>query len=230
MAFDLNFWPEPDWQRESSVDPYFLLLLFLALLLSACVGAAAWGALAIQSRRGDLLRIEIAIGKMRRDAQEVQRQIDCVTLWEQNRRRLESGADSRFVWCRQLAAIQALVPESVTLTRLAVDSTEVRADLAPAEPGSAEGGSRPAGRASRDSTVTRFVMTLAGVARGDNPETIITEFSRAIPAHPELRPLLSTVELTSVVTESRVGAGETPGKEFVVLCRYKPVVLEHANP
>lgn len=232
MQYDLNFWPEPDWQRESSVDPYFLLVLFLALLMVVCVGLAAWNAMGIQHRRGELLALEIHIGKTARAAAEVQRQLDCLALWDQVTRRLEACASGRPVLCRQLAAIQSLVPEAVTLTRLSLDSVDSRAEGArPATPAPGEGAETRV-RAPKENVQTRYVMTITGVARGANAEQVITEFSRAIPMHADLRPLLSTVELTSVVTESRMSGRDEaagPGKEFVIVCRYKPKVLEHAN-
>ena len=38
MRYDLNFWPEVDWRRESSIDPRFLTAVGICLLVLAFLG------------------------------------------------------------------------------------------------------------------------------------------------------------------------------------------------
>jgi len=224
MLYDLNFWQEPDWQQESSVDPNFLIVVGFCVLVMLAGILLLFSLLEVQSRRTDINNLEFAVEQKRPAATEVERQQACIQLWKRALASLEEQSQRRIVWCRQLAALQSLVPGSITLERVSLDTMNMKA-VAPGTRNPAAGRSVP-----QEISLTQYTMTITGVARGDNSEKLITAFSRALPTQSELSPYLTSVELTSVVPEPQTGERQGPsGKEFVIICRYKPFQMDYAD-
>lgn len=224
MPYDLNFWQEPDWRQESALNPNFLIAAGFCVLALVASGLLLYNILEVQSRRADISNLQLAIDQKRPAATEIERQQACINLWKRALTALEQQSQRRIVWCRQFAALQSLVPASITLERISLDSAAMKADPAEARgPGTAS-----PGRA--ESVLTQYTMTLAGIAHGENSEKMITTFSRALPTQAEMAPYLAGVELTSVMPETKTGDRQgPPGRQFVVICRYKPLPMDYGD-
>jgi len=234
MRYDLNFWPEVDWRRESSIDPRFLAAVGICLLVLAFLALWSWSYAELQSCRSDLLTVTLANDKIKGSAEDVTRQNQCLANWRVINAKLGHKEAQRLPWSTQLAALATTVPESVLLNQLMVRSQQVKVEV-PAEPSGlrsaaviAAGDEAPVAsrpppvRKPKSSLRLQYELTLVGVAVGDGADDVITQFSRDLPRHPDIAPWLDSVELTGVEPELRA-FNNRPGKKFTIVCKYRPI-------
>ena len=234
MRYDLNFWPEVDWRRESSIDPRFLTAVGICLLVLAFLGLWSWSYADLQSCRTDLRAVTAASEKIKAGAEDVTRQNQCLANWAVVAAKLKHKEDQRLPWSTQLAALATTVPDTVFLSQLLVRSQQVRVEVpadssslrsaaAVAAGGTAQAASRPSPvRKPKFSLRLQYELTLIGVAVGDGADDVITRFSRDLPRHPDIAPWLDSVELTGVEPEPRA-FNNRPGKKFTIVCKYRPI-------
>ncbi|MEI8080079.1 MAG: hypothetical protein WCH61_10680 [bacterium] len=234
MRYDLNFWPEVDWRRESSIDPRFLTAVGICLLALAFLGVWSWSYADLQACRTELQAVTAANEKIKASAEDVTRQNQCLANWAVITAKLKHKEAQRLPWSTQLAALTSTVPASVLLNQLMVRSQQLKIEVL-ADPVSlrsaaavADGGAAPAAprpppvRKPRSSLRLQYELTLIGVAVGEGADDVITRFSRDLPRHPEIAPWLDSVELTGVEPELRAFNGR-PGKRFTIVCKYRPI-------
>lgn len=235
MRYDLNFWPEVDWRRESSIDPRFLAAVGICLLVLAFLGVWSWSYADLQACHADLEAVTKANDKIKASAEDVTRQNQCLANWKVITAKLEHKEAQRLPWSIQLAALATTVPDSVLLSQLLVRSQQVRVEVpvvdslstrsaaAVAAGGEAQAAPRslPA-RKPKSSLRLQYELTLIGVAVGDGADNVITQFSRDLPRHPDIAPWLDSVELTGVEPELRA-FNNRPGKKFTIVCKYRPI-------
>jgi hypothetical protein len=226
MRYDLSFWPELDWRRESSIDPRFLAAVGASTVALAIF--AAWSFLysSLQAARNERSRTVAANEKIKSLAMEVAQKNEMIRHWQGIDARLQRKPKVRMPWSRQLAALTEVVPDTVIISSVSVRSNPVKVEVsdAPAvKPGAgAASGSRRL--PVRPKTVLRlqYDLTLTGVAVGDSADDVVSRFSREIPQHPEIGSWLESVELTSLQPDANAFAHQ-PGKKFSIVCRYKPL-------
>lgn len=240
MQYDLSFWNLPDWERESSIDPKFLAGIAAALLLLLMLATFSWSLRGLQSRRVELGTVTAQNRKVIDKAAEVQRQMACTRRWEELLGQLDSKGRTRVVWCRQLASLTGLVPDSMVLHEVTLRSqrAEAVADkgpapaVAPAAPAAPAAGStssaaaaparRPAPTKTTKIQVIQCELTIKGVVRGADASEQINTFSRSLERHAELGALLDFAKLKNVAPEAG-GDEKAPGKQFTIQCRFKPI-------
>jgi hypothetical protein len=230
MPYNLSFWSTPDWRRESSTDPKFLAAMGAALVVLAGLTALSWGYQGLQGKRRELATVTAQNKKIIEKAQDIERQIACSRRWQEILGKLECKGRARILCCRQLAALQALVPEAMVLQEVSFRSqrtemvTPVKpaAEALPEKEGESSSKRRAAPPKVTKTPIIQCEMTVKGVVRGNEAEKTVTGFSRALERDAEIGPTLDYVKLRSVTPE--LGAEEkVPGKQFVILCRFKPV-------
>ncbi len=224
MKYNLNFWQEPDWQKENSVNIASLGALVALILVIAGVSHVIWILADISDRQDTLSMLEREIHQHKAVYGKVQSQADSIALWQETVKQLQVQSANRIVWSTQLNAIQNLVPEDIVLKNLLLDSTDLLPEVDKLK-------ARPtAGKRLKHRHMTEYQLRVFGVAYGENAESIITDFSRRLPKHPEMKSYLQSVELTSVMPHnSRGSAAVLTGKEFVIVCHYKPVDWNRTN-
>jgi len=220
MRYDLNFWEEPNWRRESSVDPLFAVLVGGCLFILLALVLTAWLMVGLQVRKSELGVLELEVEEDTEAVEEVHRQMDCMRVWREALAEVDVRRRKRVVWSRQLNALQSLVPDAIVLRRLSLSCTEVEEDDKKASAAKSR-----SGKGKKPPTMlSNYELRIQGVAHATNAEALIATFSRVLPEHPELAPHLDTVELTSVTPDRKHRPGEgDPGKEFMIVCRYKPI-------
>jgi len=231
MRYDLNFWPAVDWRRESSIDPRFLTVVAVALVILAFLAVWSWSYADLQNSSSDLLGVSMANDKIKGIAEDVTRQNQCLANWRTVTAKLDHKAAQRLPWSNQLAAISQCIPDAIVLNQLTVRAIQVKVEVAEpaartasvaAAAGGAAAAPRAASRKPKLSFRVQYELTLVGVAVGDGADDIISRFSRELPRHPAIQPWLDTVELTGVEPEARA-LNNRPGKKFTIVCKYRPI-------
>jgi Tfp pilus assembly protein PilN len=210
MEHNLSFWREPDWRRESTVSPIFLAIIVLSMFVLV---ALAFTSYVFSSRLGTKSEYDRLINenaKIAARAKVVQDYKTRIAQWQSYLDELDARERNRIVWSRQFEALQSLVPNEIVLSQLALRSTRVKEDPTTA------GGVPAAG--AEPKVVTRYTLTILGVAYGDNVQGIISRFAESLAQQPEIGRYLENRELRDI----RGGDAET-GTTFTIVCTYKPI-------
>ncbi len=237
MRYDLNFWEPPDWKRESSIDPRFLVAVGMSLVLLALLAAWSLSHASLLAKKGELMRLTLANAKIRNAAQEVTRKSECLGRWQFVDAQVRHKPLVRMPWSRMLAAITEVIPDTVTIQDMTVKSQALRVEVgeAPAPRGAttaaASTPARAGGRRPKAELHLQYELTLGGTARGENADDVVSRFSRELKLHPGIAPWLDQAELRSLQPESP-RPGEAPAKHFTIVCSYKSLdwYNESASP
>lgn len=216
MQYDLNAWQTPDWRRESSLDPRFLIGVCCCLVLLAMLAVASWRFRQLTALGTRINSFGAKHNKIEAAAAEVSRQRACVQNWERILRGLQHKNRVRPLFCLQWAALQKLLPDSLTFSAVAFSSQQTQ--IVPENAPKPKGGGRP-----KRIAVIVGELTLRGFATGPSASDSIAKFSRAIEQDSTLGPLLETARLDAVA--SAVGNADSAAgqKSFTIFCTYKPI-------
>ena len=225
MQIELNFWNEPDWKRESTINPRFLAVAGLFFVIVILLGLFSWAWSMKQVREDTLNQLRLVNQQHMGAIREIERQQECIRFWRKVRRNLEVRGDKRIVWSQQLAALQRRVPERILLSKLHLRSSRREAVDDQSRQASRSSGETPA--PTRPIYETRYQLTIRGRAYAENADKVIREFSRSLPRDPVLGAAVETVQLTDVAVESTAEETDVPVKKFTIVCRYKPIRWKH---
>ena len=209
MQHDLNFWQEPDWKRESSISPVFLMMVVVALFVLVGGAAASWafhGRLTLQNRLADLSARNARIEKEALAAKDHRRKSE---MWDRVLKQLDKRVAENLRWSLQLRALQELVPDDIRFDTLAVRTEQVLEHVA------------VQGKPGRDELRLQYVMTINGRARGANAQKTIARFLENLA--PGAHPLPDGGPSLSVAKEPHLnfisGAdGSATEKSFAIVC------------
>lgn len=216
---DLNFWMEPDWKRESTLNPNFLMTVIIALFVVAGVGLATFANRAKAAAEDTLNQVNAQLQSVQHTASTLKQMQSEIVLWQGHLETLKGDTGETIFWSRQLEEIQALTPPEIQLNNLEIRGESVREKL-PAN--TAAGRPQPV-------IVTRTVyhLRIRGEARVEvgatsNPQAIITQFADTIAANPVIGDRLKHYEIQNI-TELRSNENDTGpvGRSFVFSCSYK---------
>ncbi len=215
MLYDLNFWQTPDWRRESSLDPRFLAVVLCCLVLVGLLGLLSWRYRQFVTLGAQIAVIQAKCDKVESTAAEVNRQRACIRNWQRVLRGLDHKRRVRLLWCRQLAALQRLIPDSLIFSSVGFSSqqTEIVPENAKKD---------KSGRPKRIPVIVGE-LTLRGIALGPTASEDIAWLSRNIERDPILGPLLESARLDTVASATddlKTGAVQ---KSFTIFCTYKPI-------
>lgn len=216
MRYDVSFWQSPDWQRESSMNPTFLVfigLVGLTLVVLAVVGGLKSK---LQAVKTEMTRLEIKGDESAGAIAEIQRQKACIRRWSEALKSLENINRNRLLWSRQLESFALSIPEDMRLSVLTIRNVEV-----PLEP---EEGSTAGKAATRYGT--QYEMAFQGQVLGEQAGAIIRAFSRDIREAPGLGMYLERIRLSG---ETPLGDQEVAGKSFVLNGWYRPLDWQSQN-
>ena len=216
MQYDLNAWQTPDWRRESSLDPRFLIGVCCCLVLVGMLALISWRFRHLSALGARIGSVESKYGKIEAKAAEVNRQRACVLNWERILRGLRYKNRVRPLFCLQWAALQRLIPDSLTFSSVAFSSQQTQIVPEDGEKTSKEG--RP-----KRITVIVSELTLQGFARGPSASEDIAKFSRAIEQDPTWKSLLETARLDAVASAVNSANSTAGQKSFTIFCTYKPI-------
>lgn len=206
--FDLNFWQEPDWRRESTINPNFLMVVIVTLVLIL----AGWLITHTHRVKGmateELGDIEAQHAEIKETAEEIKEFRQLTSFWQSKLEELQEEEKRKIIVSRQLEALQQLVPSEIIIQSFRLNLNEVEVDNG----------------SSDDEKEEKFQyrLDLTGTAGGENPQKIITDFAA------RLRPgsdnmigrNLQSYELKQISGES--GRGEGEEKKFTIECIYQP--------
>ena len=213
MEYDLSFWELPDWRRESSVNPKFLAVAGACMVLLVLLGLASWAWRSVEAQKKLRKTMESDIKKIAGAANRVKLLRSRTMKWDGILKKLDGKARARIVWCKQLAALQSVIPESVTLERLQLSSQPVEVSEQPKDPK----------KKPRKVKMLEWRLILTVIARGDSIGQVSEELPGRLATHPDITPILETAELRGKVIPVPAKAGQTAGKKFTIECKYKPV-------
>lgn len=205
MRYAITFWTQPDWQKESSVNPNFLIGAGAVAVLLIALGILGSLMAELESTRTELSRTEHKLEQSKGDVEEIRRQRACTRFWREALNTMNGIHRNRILWSRQLETLAFSVPESMTLAVLSVRALD---DLVPTD--------------NPDDTVrwygTRYEVRFQGRVEDERASAIIRRFSQELPTVPGFRGLVEGVELSS---ESPLRQEVGPGKEFVLTSTYR---------
>lgn len=207
MRYVITFWAPPNWQRESSINPNFLVgIAALAFLL---LGVAILAILNtnLENQIGKQLKLERALEEDETAVSEVRRQLACLRFWKHATTRLETFHKQRILWSRQLETLALTVPETMTLTMLSSRGTQ--------QPLPARGESQRIIYFG-----LQYMVRFQGEVIGEDAGAIIRHFSQQFASVPGFKGVLEKVELREQVPLSN----ETiPGKQFRLRAWYRTI-------
>lgn len=215
--YDLNFWPETDWERESSIDPRFLLAAFFCLQLLAIFGIYSYYSFRLGALKNELAGIEIADKAIVNNANAVKEKMACLQYWQEIEAKTRHKAESRMPLSAQLEAWALSTPPAVVLSAI-----DIRSQMAMVEADTAKAAGKGRGGGKAKVSRLQYAVTFQGVASGDNADDVISRLSRELPRHPGIAPWVDNVQLVSAQPEA-VGPGKTPAKRFTLSAVYKPL-------
>ena len=222
MQYDVNFWTEPDWRRESTISPLFLMFIVLSVfvLIGLTLTSITLGARA--NANADLKRLQAARDEIKDEAEQVRKQRKQARSWQAKHDMLQRLADRRIVWSRQLEALQAMVPPRMVFVSLACTADRVMAT----ELGLATGrGAKrdSSGKKEEEQVALRYTLTINGRVRGENAQETVTSFSRQLRGNAVTGSELESRELKNLSGETTKEG--TPASTFTIVCKYKPVLI-----
>lgn len=206
--FKLNFWQEPDWRRESTINPNFLMVVMVAL----CLIVAGWlvsSSYRLKNVTTDKLRnIRSEHAEVKDTAEKIQELRQLSSFWQSKQEELEDAKKRKLIMSRQLETLQSLVPPEIVLQSLRINLNII------------ENEDRGSGGKEGEEKL-QYRLDLAGTAGGDNPQLVITDFAG------RLRPgsdniigrSLKSYELKQI---SGRGGEEEGEKSFNVECVFQP--------
>ena len=229
MTYDLNFWPEVDWRKESSLDPRFVAVIGVCVLL---LGIAAFWSVryaAAISQRSELASLKVANERLAVKSANVTRQQECINYWKELEAALNQKKGMRMPLSRQLAAFAAVLPDTIILHAISFRSQTSSFDFSEiAPPKRAVAGAAPKAPARmKMEPFLQYECVINGIAKGGNAEEDLTRLSRQLSETREIAPWVDSVELTrlegSEQTASTTGEALETAKTFTLVLKYKPV-------
>lgn len=211
---DLSFWQEPDWKRESTLNPNFLMAVIIALFIVAGIAMTTFANRARSQTSETLNNLKSQLETIKPTADELKAMQADIALWQGHLDTLSGNPDGTILWSRQLESLQRLVPPAIRLNKLEIRAEQVREKL-PAD--SAAGRPMPVILIK-----TVYHLRLQGEAIGKDAQGIITDFAQAIASDSVIGDRLKNYEVQNI-TELRSSSEneESLGKSFVFSCAYK---------
>ena len=204
---NISFWEEPDWRRESTLNPNFVMVVVAALFLVVGLGAVSFAYTSRHSVESELSGLQSQNSEIESLAENLRKQQQRRNEWRRVLDKLETKRDKRLLISRQLEALHRAVPPEIVLEGL-----EIRAESVEV----------PGAEGKKEKEALRYVMSLSGVASGPRAQAAITGFANRL--RPGADSVIGARLLSSELKNISGGRnlGET-NKNFTIVCTYKPV-------
>jgi Tfp pilus assembly protein PilN len=210
MVHDLSFWEGPDWRRESTFSPNFLMGAILCLFAVVALGVTSYQFTTKLRLKGRLAALEGDNKRVVQRAERIRALKSKIEMWDGHMAALQKREDGRIVWSRQFEALWSLVPDDLVFNQLALNSTETTEEVE----------KKVGGRTAKIKIPkVRYTLTITGMARGEDAQRTITTFSDRLPLHPVIARHLESRELKQI-SDAREGGDR---KSFTIMCTYKPL-------
>ncbi|MDT8391346.1 MAG: hypothetical protein RRC34_12650 [Lentisphaeria bacterium] len=168
-GYNLNFWEEPDWSREGTLNPFFTLFAIAAVLTVLGLGWVNAGQRQLQKKVEALEMLSMENKALIKQAEEASSLKIQVAKWREAVDVYDELALKNYVWSSQLETIQSLVPDAIVIKNLYLYTTRAGDTM--------------------DSTNTyplpawTALLTLEGVATGPTPYQTINDFFDSLQGH-----------------------------------------------
>lgn len=217
MLYDLNFWPEPDWEKESSLNPFLLLtLVFVTLGVGAMlVFAGAISRDQFLKRGREKVKDEIA--ELETEVLAVRKKTALIEVWQKAMQQLELREDHRVLWCRQLESLHQIVPPEMDISELALSSKRVDP---PPVPGAAKAGR---GTIPDQEKGIAYRLVIKGGHFGEEADAMIARFANDLRTKGAIAEFVASPDMKITGDDTRGVEEETPGKRFEIICPYEPL-------
>ncbi|MFA4944972.1 MAG: hypothetical protein WC789_09765 [Lentisphaeria bacterium] len=220
MQYDLNFWTEPDWVRESSMDPRFLLASVLLMEVVLLAGIFSLFHNRQEAHAGRLAQAETENLKFAAATADLERMVACTEYWQGIEAKTAARAERRLPVSLLLAAWAEATPSDVFFTNLSLRSVPIWVE--PPVAAGASGGT--AAKAKRESRLL-YDITCQTVALGTNAMPKLTDFSRTILLNPAIAYWVEARSVSlagGLQPEAQVWKG-MPGARTTVVAKFKPL-------
>ncbi len=211
---NLSFWQEPDWKRESTLNPNFLMAVIIALFVVASIAMTTFANRSRSHTLESLDNLKTQLESIKTAADELKAMQADIALWQGHLDTISGNSNESILWSRQLEALQRLVPAEIRLTNLEIRAEQVREKL-PAD--SAAGRPMPVVLIK-----TVYHLRLQGEALGQDAQATITDFAQKIASDNVIGDRLKHYEVQNI-SEMRSSSENipSPGKTFVFSCVFK---------
>lgn len=185
---ELSFWKVPDWKKESSLNPNFLMVVIAALFVLSGVTVCSFAYRAHLPVKEDVDELEKKISSREDKVSEVKR------FKKHNQQivaKLKSLKENRkaIVWSPQLASFARNLPENIVFRRLTIKAERMTVERTITVDGKKQ---------SQQISKTRYRFRITGRSRGDNGREDLTAFSQKIQDSPPMGKILQKVEIPQV--------------------------------
>lgn len=186
-GYDLNFWEEPDWSREGTLNPVFTLFTIAAVLIVIGLGLVTKEQRQLRNKTRELEMLSQDNKALMTKAEDASKLKIKVAKWREAVDVYDELALKNFVWSSQLETIQKLVPDTIIITNLSLN-TNRDGDVM----GSKNTYPLPAWTAR---------VTLEGVATGPEPYQTINTFFDSLQTHALLAKIMTANLANTAIAE-----------------------------
>lgn len=207
MQYNLSFWDEPNWKKESSIDPVFLISACAVALAVTAFGVWNWRAGINRSLESELNGLNAENAKLTPAYEKITAKQEELKKWEDILLEFKAIEEQRIVWSQQLQAIQGAIPETMILNKILIDAKSIIKK--PKDPKKAKLGA--------ESVKSLYTLTLTGSCKEDvdlrEAKQLILSFVEYLPKASGLENYISKAEYDS----------SSSGRSFQINCDYYPV-------
>ena len=168
--YNLSFWEAPNWQRESTFAPHFLLGVVVAASLLVGVALTSFSYRDKATVEVETKALQSGIESIDPRVKELLQLQRTLRLWETALKDFDDHTRARLSWSPQLAALQKLVPEHILFRSLSITCRTVDADL----------------ETAGTTTQQKYSLSINATAGGDDPQQTINLFLDKLQNNPVL--------------------------------------------
>ncbi len=218
MEYNINFWHPPNWQRESSINPKFVMVVIISIFLILSFSLYS----IIENQRNSSAK-ELAI--LQEQVEQLKPQVEHLEhlkretdRWTGMLNKLNEKSKHRIFWSRQLEALQQLTPDSITLGNLNVRNEILRIETP--VPRTGQGPPPP----PKIEYKTVYHLHIDAIAHGQNINQEIADFAESIGHSKIIGEKLQGYEIRNISEYSGPDRELYPeAQSFVLNCTYKPL-------
>jgi hypothetical protein len=217
---ELSFWEVPDWGRESSLNPNFVMAVIILLFVVIGIGIYSMAYRKIVPLKEQEKTLKSALKDEKAFVDGIKKLEALETTWSE---KLELLEDHRvpLYWSRQLQAYQDVIANDISEVLMVSDMAfNKRVKMVAPQEGNKRGGKkRGGGQKSQKERVVKYKVdfTCEGLPGGDAntgvSQSISNSLSQALSRHEFISPYLQ--EFSGTVVTSKKGAGAWNGREVL---------------
>lgn len=211
---ELSFWEVPDWGRESSLNPNFVMAVIILLFIVIGIGIYSMAYRKIVPLKEQENTLKSALKDEKAFIDGIKKLEALETTWNEKLELLDNHQVPLY-WSRQLQAYQDVIANDISEV-LMISSMDFNKRVKMVE--ASAGGKRGGKKKSQKERVVKYMVdfTCEGIPSDESAggsQSISNSLSNALSRHAFISPFLQ--EFTGTVVTSKQGGGAWNGREVL---------------